>query len=81
MRYIAANTTIPVPEIYHWGTTEENPLGLGPFIIMEYIDHDTTLSHALDDPSVNSAGDHSLDPNIDEQKLRFLYGQMADILL
>lgn len=29
MRYVAANTTIPVPEIYHWGTAEENP-GIRP---------------------------------------------------
>ncbi|OBT87797.1 hypothetical protein VE02_03113 [Pseudogymnoascus sp. 03VT05] len=44
MRYIAANTTIPVPEIYGWGTAEENPTGLGSFIIMEHIKHERTLS-------------------------------------
>ncbi|KAK7413721.1 hypothetical protein QQZ08_012565, partial [Neonectria magnoliae] len=81
MQYIAANTTIPVPKIYHWGTAEDNPLGLGPFIIMEYIEHDTTLSHALNDPLVDPTGNHSLDPNISEQKLQFLYGQMASIIV
>ncbi|KAF4975446.1 hypothetical protein FZEAL_7766 [Fusarium zealandicum] len=81
MRYVAANTTIPVPEIYHWGTAQENPLGLGPFIIMEYVEHERTLSHALNDPSLDAADSHSLDPNISEPKLQFLYGQMANILL
>ncbi|KAH8659539.1 kinase-like domain-containing protein [Ilyonectria robusta] len=47
MRYVAANTTIPVPEIYYWGTAEENPLGWGPLIIMEYVEHERTLSHKL----------------------------------
>lgn len=35
MRYIAENTTIPVPKVYHYGTAAENPIGIGPFIIME----------------------------------------------
>lgn len=81
MRYVAANTTIPVPKICHWGTAEENPLGLGPFMIMEYIEHDTTLSHALNDPILGSTDSHSLDPNISMEKLEFLYRQMANILL
>ncbi|KAF5648011.1 phosphotransferase family [Fusarium sp. NRRL 52700] len=81
MRYVAANTTIPVPKIFHWGTAEENPLGLGPFMIMEYIEHDTTLSHALNDPTLDPTDSHSLDPNISSEKLEFLYRQMANILL
>ncbi|ELR07288.1 hypothetical protein GMDG_08359 [Pseudogymnoascus destructans 20631-21] len=32
MKYVAANTTIPVPKIYGRGTAEKNPTGLGPFI-------------------------------------------------
>lgn len=35
MRYIAANTTIPVPHVYHHATAAENPIGIGPFIIMD----------------------------------------------
>ncbi|RMJ26390.1 Phosphotransferase enzyme family [Aspergillus sp. HF37] len=35
IRYIQDHTSIPVPFILHWGTKEESPLGLGPFIIME----------------------------------------------
>ncbi|KAM3484423.1 hypothetical protein MY8738_002275 [Beauveria namnaoensis] len=81
MRYVAANTTIPVPRIYHHGTGAENPTGLGPFIIMDYIDHERTMSDALKDPLLTHDEPHSLDDNISEPKLRFLYGQMANILL
>lgn len=81
MRYVAAQTTIPVPEIYHWGTAKENPIGLGPFMVMEYVEHETTMSHALNDPALEPADRHSLDPNINEDKLRLLYGQMANIVL
>jgi hypothetical protein len=47
IRYIRQHTTIPVPFVLHWGIKEENPLGLGPFIIMEYIDHVMDLSDVL----------------------------------
>ncbi|EFY97498.1 aminoglycoside 3'-phosphotransferase/choline kinase domain protein [Metarhizium robertsii] len=81
MRYVAANTTIPVPKIYHYGTAAENPTGLGPFIIMDYIEHDRTLSHALNDPDLEPDDSHVLDANISDQKLEFLYRQMANIVL
>ncbi|KAM5347249.1 hypothetical protein ACJ41O_010254 [Fusarium nematophilum] len=81
MRYVAANTTIPVPKVYHFGTAAENPLGLGPFIIMDYIDHERTMSDALNDPLLRPGESHSLDPNISHQKLEFLYRQIVDIIL
>lgn len=81
MRYIAAHTTIPVPRVYHYGTAAENPTGLGPFIIMDHIDHEQTLSHALNDPSREIGERHGLDPDISDEKLEFLYRQMATIVL
>ncbi|CAJ2513961.1 Uu.00g020800.m01.CDS01 [Anthostomella pinea] len=81
MRYISANTSIPLPKVYHSGTAAENPTGLGPFVIMKYVDHERTMSEALKDPTLNSDEDHVLDPDIGEQKLEFLYGQMANIML
>ncbi|KAH7240285.1 kinase-like domain-containing protein [Fusarium redolens] len=81
MRYVAANTTITVPKIYHWGTSQENPLGLGPFMIMEYIENETTLSQALNNPTLDPTDSHSLDPNISDARLEFLYRQMANIIL
>ncbi|CAI7600821.1 unnamed protein product [Penicillium glandicola] len=35
---IRKNTTIPVPTVHAWGLAEANPLGLGPFILMEFIE-------------------------------------------
>jgi hypothetical protein len=81
MRYVAAHTTIPVPFVYHYGTAAENPTGLGPFIIMEHIDHDQTLSHALNDPRREIGENHRLDSDISDEKLEFLYRQMANIVL
>ncbi|KJR86276.1 uncharacterized protein SPSK_02455 [Sporothrix schenckii 1099-18] len=81
MRYVAANTSIPVPHVYHYGTAVENPLGLGPFIIMDYIDHYETLSGVLRDPDRPVEKHPVLNPNIDERHLALLYKQVADVLL
>lgn len=81
MRYVAANTTIPVPRIHHYGTAAENPTGLGPFIIMDYIEHHQNMSRALLDPKRPIDDRPVLDPDIDQEKLELLYSQMADILL
>ena len=81
MRYVAANTTIPVPRVYHYGTAAENPTGLGPFIIMDYIEHHQNMSRALLDPKRSIDDRPVLDPDIGQEKLEFLYSQMANILL
>lgn len=72
MRYVAANTTIPVPRIYHYGSAAENPTGLGPFIIMDYIEHHQNMSRALQDPKRPVDDRPVLDPDIDQEKLEFL---------
>lgn len=81
MRYVAAKTSIPVPEIYYCGTAAENPTGLGPFIIMDYVEHERTMSDALNDPLIEADKSHVLEVNISQQKLEFLYRQMANIIL
>ncbi|KAK4152851.1 hypothetical protein C8A00DRAFT_15888 [Chaetomidium leptoderma] len=81
MRYIEKMTSIPVPHIYHWGTAAENPLGLGAFIIMDYIPHAQSLCDVLQDPPLEDAHRSYLDPNIPRDKLERLYGQVAKILL
>ncbi|KAH8159524.1 hypothetical protein CIB48_g8718 [Xylaria polymorpha] len=81
MRHVAANTTIPIPKIYYHGTAAENPSGTGPFIIMEYIDHETDMSDLLNDPTLEIGDLQMIDPNIPEEILEKLYGQMANILL
>ncbi|KAM7210810.1 Protein kinase-like domain containing protein [Rhypophila decipiens] len=81
MRYVAANTTIPVPRVYHHGTSTENPTELGPFIVMEYMDHDTNMSRELLDPTKPADSRPVLDPRASQDRLESLYGEMAKILL
>jgi hypothetical protein len=38
MRFISSKTSIPVPNIWCWGTSKDNALGLGPFILMDFIE-------------------------------------------
>ena len=81
IRYIQKYTSIPVPFILHWGRKEESPLGLGPFILMDYIDHAMDLDAALNTPTLQIEDRPILDPSIDIDKLEMLYRQLADILL
>lgn len=50
MRYVQEHTSIPVPFIFHWGTKKESPCGLGPFIIMEYVNRACDISDVLNTP-------------------------------
>lgn len=80
MKYIAANTQIPVPRVVGYGKAEENPTGLGPFIIMTWADG-KPMSEILLREKVSDEDDDILEPDIDNQTLEILYGQMAEILL
>lgn len=81
IRYIQDNTSIPVPFILHWGPREESPLGLGPFIIMEYINHETDVCKVLNIPELHWEDRPRLNPHINLEKLEMLYYQLADVLL
>ncbi|MCJ1250950.1 hypothetical protein MMC30_008179 [Trapelia coarctata] len=81
MRFIERNTTVPVPHVFHYGTTDESPYNLGPFIIMEYIEHAFDLVDALNKPGLSLDDRPILDPQISRERLEFVYSQMADILL
>lgn len=39
MHYVKNNTTIPVPQLHFVGKASQSPYQLGPFLIMEYIEH------------------------------------------
>lgn len=85
MKMIKERTNIPVPHIYHWGYAADNPTGLGPFIIMDYIEHERDLGDLI--RLQKKAGDDDdntspeLDPNVPEDILLKVYRQMARILL
>jgi aminoglycoside phosphotransferase (APT) family kinase protein len=81
MKYISDNTTIPIPFVLHHGTADECPGRLGPFIIMEYVDEAKTLAGALNIPGLSIQERPVLDPRIDEEKLVYVYEQLADIML
>lgn len=81
MRFIERNTTIPVPHVFYHGTADESPCGLGPFIIMEYIEHAHTFVAALNTPGLSADDRPVLNPQISSERLELVYSQMADILL
>lgn len=81
MRFLTDQTSIPVPFILHSGTKKESPLELGPFIMMDYIDHGTKMYDALNVPGCPKEERGILDPNIDKDTLEVLYKQLAGVLL
>lgn len=81
MRYLAQHTSIPVPFVLHYGMTAESPQGLGPFIIMDYVEHAHDLVDALNTPGFGILDRPILDPNISEERLQLVYSQLADIML
>jgi hypothetical protein len=81
MRFLADQTLIPTPLILHSGIKQESPLELSPFIMIEYIEHDTKMYAALNTPGCPVEARGVLDPDIDEGRLELLYSQLAYILL
>ncbi|KAJ4415023.1 hypothetical protein N0V82_007605 [Gnomoniopsis sp. IMI 355080] len=85
MKLVRDNTTIPVPEVYGWGTAVENPTGYGPFIVMEYIKHTKSLEHVIlhHIKSVERSGmtKRRSDKTQSDKTLLKAYRQMANIML
>ncbi|KAJ5484029.1 hypothetical protein N7539_005825 [Penicillium diatomitis] len=81
MRYLEECTSVPVPRVIHYGAVAESRLSLGPFIIMEYLSHQSTLYTSLNTPGRPPHLRAVLDPNISEQRLGDIYGQVAEIML
>ena len=50
MIFLKENTRVPVPDILHHGMQDESPAGLGPFILMEYIEHVSNLATQIRAP-------------------------------
>ncbi|KAM5437060.1 hypothetical protein MferCBS31731_005715 [Microsporum ferrugineum] len=79
MCFVKENTRIPVPAILDWGM--QGPCGMGPYTLMEFISSASNLTAKLRKPGYTRQDRPILDPDIDESKLEYLYGQMADIIL
>lgn len=80
MMLIRDNTTIPVPEVYSWCTSADNPTGYGPLIVMEYVEHTRCLEHVIRD-QLDAAGSSGTKKSMAEKALLKAYRQMANIML
>lgn len=81
MRFLLDQTSVPIPFVLHSGTKKESPLELSPFIMMDYIEHETKIYDALNIPGCPDEERGILDPNIDQGRLKALYAEFANILL
>lgn len=80
MKFIQQNTNIPVPSIIASGMGADNPAGLGPFIIMVFVEG-RKMSDILKAKSKAEDDETLLDLAIDDSILKSLYAQLADIHL
>jgi hypothetical protein len=71
-------TNIPVPRVYAWGPATSNLLGLGPFIMMDFIDG-VSLSDLLQDPNAERPTRPMRD--ISDSDIEVIYRQMANFQL
>ncbi|KAL5332576.1 hypothetical protein BJX70DRAFT_383741 [Aspergillus crustosus] len=79
MRFVKDKTNIPVPSVIAWGLSHENPLGLGAFIIMEFIEGEPLDKILRQGSGPEDA--HSLRVDISDEELEIIYRQVANFLL
>ncbi|OBT61013.1 hypothetical protein VE03_09603 [Pseudogymnoascus sp. 23342-1-I1] len=80
MRYIAEKTDISVPTVIAYGMADDNPTGLGPFLITIFI-KGTLLGEIPKADSLDDQGDKVLRNDIPDSTLEVVYRQIADIIL
>ncbi|PBP16941.1 hypothetical protein BUE80_DR012316 [Diplocarpon rosae] len=73
---IRKNTAILVPDVKAWDLAVDNPLGLGPFIVMNFIEG-VSLNHLLR----KNKETRLLKQEVRDNEIEFLYKQLAHILL
>ncbi|KAJ5788919.1 Aminoglycoside phosphotransferase [Penicillium psychrosexuale] len=72
---IRERTSVPVPDVKAWGLADANPLGLGPFILMNFID-----GVCLKD--LFAGGDSRIiRKDIPDSDLEIVYRQIANFML
>jgi aminoglycoside phosphotransferase (APT) family kinase protein len=79
LNLIYNRTTIPVPRAQAWGPAATNPLGLGPFIMMDFIDG-VSLSEILRDPNTERPS-RVMREDISDSDIECIYRQLANFLL
>jgi aminoglycoside phosphotransferase (APT) family kinase protein len=73
---IHEETDVPVPRIHGWGLATHNPLGLGPFIIMDFIE-----GVSLESILKEEADKRLMRDDISDSDIEYIYRQFAQILL
>lgn len=73
MKFIKEKTRIPIPKVIASGRTEGRFAGLGPFIIMDFVE-----GERLDEALYQNG---NIKPEIGQSTLDFIYKQMAQIYL
>jgi hypothetical protein len=73
---IRQETDVPVPKVHGWGTAANNPLGLGPFIIMDFIGGVSLESLWKETPDKRL-----IRSDIAEADIEYIYRQFARIQL
>jgi hypothetical protein len=76
---IRNRTTIPVPRVQAWGPAASNLLGLGPFIMMDFI-NGVSLSDLLEDPNAERPT-RLMREDISDSDIEVIYRQLANFLL
>lgn len=72
-------TTIPVPKVQAWGCAVDNSLGLGAFIMMDFVDG-VCLNDLLTDPN-EAEPTRLLREDISDGDIEVIYRQFANFLL
>jgi Phosphotransferase enzyme family len=80
MQFVQQSTNIPVPTVIAYASGADNPTGLGPFIIMTFVEG-RKMSEIMKAKTTADDGEDMLDPSMEDSTLKTLYGQLADILL
>jgi aminoglycoside phosphotransferase (APT) family kinase protein len=73
MKFVREKTKIPIPEFIACSTAKGHFAGLGPFIIMEFIE-----GERLDEVLYK---DDKIKPGVEQSTLNFIYKQIAQIYL
>ncbi|KAF2751578.1 hypothetical protein M011DRAFT_119305 [Sporormia fimetaria CBS 119925] len=76
LQFLQEKTAMPVPRVTSWGTIDESPQRLGPFMIMDPVEG-TLLSRVLQKLTENISDEVVLADDIDDAKLDFVYEQLA----
>lgn len=72
---IRDRTSIPVPVVKAWGYSKDNPLGLGPFLLMDFIRGISLTNVFTDDQS------GLLKEDLRDDDIELVYRQMARFML